>query len=361
MSRGPLIVALEATCLDVPLVEPFAISLSTLHAVANVLVSIRLDDGTEGLGEAAPWTALTGETRESVFTAIEAVRPLLLGEPIGRIRPLSRGMREVLPSDTSARAGIESALFDAFATSLGIPLHRLFGGSVEELVSDLTIPIVPPARARERAREIAGDGFRMIKVKVGNDLGEDLARLRAIREGAPQAELTVDANQGYTPDAALEVLGRLAAEGIVPALYEQPVAKRDLEGLARVAGATEVPVAADEAVHSREDAIRVASAGAADVINIKLMKCGGMVEAMDIAAVARSAGIGLMIGGMVETRLGMNASFQLATGLGGFSFVDLDTHLLLAEDPFEGGFVQHGPRMTVTDAPGAGIRRRAGV
>ena len=145
---------------------------------------------------------------------------------------------------------------------------------------------------------------------------------------------------------------------MTPALFEQPVAADDLEGMARVTQATGVPVAADESVARREDALRVAAAGAADVINIKLMKCGGLIEALDIAAIARAAGIRLMIGGMIETRLGMGTSAHLAAGLGGFDFLDLDTHLLLAEDPFQGGFQQAGPHMTLGDAPGHGIRPR---
>lgn len=352
------IAEVRAERLEVPLIEPFTIALSSLEATANVLVTVVLEDGTVGLGEAAPWKELTGETQASVLAAVEAARGMLVGRPVHETRALSELLRAELPGDSSARAGLTSALLDAATRRAGVPLWQHLGGTGRDLEIDMTIPIVPPARARERAAELTAQGFRMIKVKVGNDLDEDLARLRAIREAAPDAGFIVDANQGYTPDQALDFLARAEPANVTPALFEQPVAAADLEGLARVTMATAVPVAADEAVARREDALRVAAARAADVINIKLMKCGGLVEACDIAAIARAAGIRLMIGGMVETRLGMGTSAHLAAGLGGFDFLDLDTHLLLAGDPFEGGFEQDGPRMRLGEAPGHGIRPR---
>lgn len=352
------IAAVQAAPLEVPLIEPFTIALCSLEATANVLVTITLEDGTRGMGEAAPWEALTGETQASVLDAVEAARELLVGADVRATRSLSERLRQAMPKDSSARAGLTSAILDAATRRAGVPLWQHLGGSGRELEIDMTIPIVPPARARERARELAAQGFRMIKVKVGHDLAEDLERLRAIREAAPEAGLIVDANQGYSPEQALDFLARAAPAGVTPALFEQPVAAADLEGLARVTRATEVPVAADEAVARREDALRVAATRAADVINIKLMKCGGLLEALDIAAIARAAGIRLMIGGMVETRLGMGTAAHLAAGLGGFDFLDLDTHLLLAEDPFQGGFEQDGPHMTLGHAPGHGITPR---
>jgi L-alanine-DL-glutamate epimerase-like enolase superfamily enzyme len=353
-----VIAEVRAEPLEVPLIEPFTIALSSLEATANVLVTVVLEDGTEGLGEAAPWKELTGETQASVLAAVDAARELLVGTDVHATRALSERLRDALPGDSSARAGITSAILDAATRAAGVPLWRHLGGTGRALEIDMTIPIVPPTRARERAAELVAQGFRMIKVKVGSDLEEDMARLRAIREAAPEVGLIVDANQGYTPEQALDFLERAGPAGVTPALFEQPVAADDLEGLARVTLATEVPVAADEAVARREDALRVAAARAADVINIKLMKCGGILEALDIAAIARAAGIRLMIGGMVETRLGMGTSAHLAAGLGGFDFLDLDTHLLLAEDPFVGGFEQTGPHMELGDAPGHGIRRR---
>lgn len=358
MSRPPTIAEVRVEDLAVPLLEPFSISLSTLHATANLLVRVVLDDGTEGIGEAAPWKELTGETQEGARAALARAGELMVGKPATGFRALSGALREALPADTSARAGAEAALLDALTRHLGLPLHAFFGGVSDAVETDLTIPIVPPARAGARASEIAADGFHAIKIKVGNDLAEDVERLAAIAAAAPRVDLIVDANQGYTVEEAMAFLMEAHARGIALALFEQPVAKDDLDGMRQIRAATEVPVAADESSATREDALEVVKHGAADLLNIKLMKCGGPVEALDIASIARAAGLGLMIGGMVETRLGMNTSLHLACGLGGFGFVDLDTHLLLAEDPFEGGFTQEGPRMAVGAAPGAGVRLR---
>jgi L-alanine-DL-glutamate epimerase-like enolase superfamily enzyme len=166
-------------------------------------------------------------------------------------------------------------------------------------------------------------------------VGEDEARVRAALRGAPRSRLILDANQGYAPKQAVELVRRLRRRGIRPDLFEQPVEKKDWEGLARVERDGGVPVAADESVASREDALELARARACSVVNVKLMKCG-LLEAWDIALICRAAGLGLMIGGMVESSLAMACAAHLAAGVGGFSFIDLDTPLWFARDPMKG-------------------------
>ncbi|PMP79541.1 MAG: dipeptide epimerase, partial [Roseiflexus castenholzii] len=189
---------------------------------------------------------------------------------------------------------------------------------------------------------IVARGVTTIKIKIGagdpetttiRTMEHDLARIVAIRDVAPDARLILDGNCGYTADDALRLLDMLSVHGIVPVLFEQPVAKDDEAGLRRLTAARRVPIAADVA--------RLAQSGAVDVINIKLMKCG-IVEALDIAAIARVAGLRLMIGGMVESFLAMTVSACFAAGQGGFAFVDLDTPLFLAENPFVGGMTYRG-------------------
>nr|OGS32276.1 MAG: hypothetical protein A3J82_02415 [Elusimicrobia bacterium RIFOXYA2_FULL_69_6] len=145
----------------------------------------------------------------------------------------------------------------------------------------------------------------------------------------------LDANQGYSPEQSLGLLRRLRGRGIVPVLFEQPAAAEDYAGLRAVSRHGGVPVAADESAGSREAVLRLVRRRAADVVNIKLMKCG-ILEAWDIAAIARSAGLGLMIGGNIESSLAMGAAAHFAAGLGGFSFVDLDTPLWFSRDPMRG-------------------------
>jgi len=212
--------------------------------------------------------------------------------------------------------------------------------------TDISIPIVRPERAGELAAGIVAEGVKTIKIKVGSGLEADIARTVAVFEAAPGCQIILDANQGYNAPAAVELLEELARRGVRVRLFEQPVPKHDFNGLKFVTEQGRVPVAADETVFCAADALRVAATGSANVVNIKLMK-SGLVEGMDIAAVCRAGHLDLMIGGMIETKLAMCCSAHFAAGNGGFNFVDLDTPLLLAEDPFEGGYNRQGGRYSL--------------
>jgi L-alanine-DL-glutamate epimerase-like enolase superfamily enzyme len=184
-------------------------------------------------------------------------------------------------------------------------------------------------------RKILRRGVTTIKIKVGKDLEEDEARVRAVFRAGPKARLFIDANQGYRPLEALKLLRRLRSAGIHPVLFEQPVAKDDLDGLEEVGRKGGVPVAADESAASLKDVWNLARRKAASVINIKFMKFG-VWEAWAAARAARAAGLGLMMGGMVESRLAMGCGAHFAAGFGGFEFIDLDTPLWFAKDPMRG-------------------------
>ncbi|MDE2491650.1 MAG: dipeptide epimerase, partial [Elusimicrobia bacterium] len=209
------------------------------------------------------------------------------------------------------------------------------GGAETRVRSDVTVTIVPPEAAAAAARRIRAFGARTIKIKVGRDPDDDAARVAAVAAAAPRLALTLDANQGYGPRESLALLRRLRARGIRIAMFEQPAAAKDWDGLARVARLGGVPVAADESVGGRADALGLARRRAVSVLNLKLMKTG-LLEAWDCALIARASGLGLMIGGMIETSLSMACAAHFAAGLGGFSFVDLDTPLWLADDPTRG-------------------------
>jgi L-alanine-DL-glutamate epimerase-like enolase superfamily enzyme len=191
------------------------------------------------------------------------------------------------------------------------------------------------------AQRYADQGADVIKLKVGQELDDDIDRVLAVAEGAPDCDIILDGNQGYTPHEALDLLSALAAEDVHPILFEQPVHRDDLEGLRFVTEHAGVPVAADESVHTAADAVRIARMGAAGVVNIKIMKYG-IVEALQVAAVCQAAHIGLMVGAMLESRLSIATSAHLVAGLGGFRYIDLDTPMLLAEERFAGGYLQDG-------------------
>jgi L-Ala-D/L-Glu epimerase len=335
------IVALSAEPLDVPLLEPFAIATGRITAARNALVRVRLSNGVEGIGEAAPFPPSGGETQETALAAVAGMLSLLEGHDVTQWRTLARRLTASFEHQATARAGVEAAMLDALTRSWGIPLYRYFGEATSTVVTDITIPIEAPEHMRELARHYAEQGASTLKIKVGANVDDDLDRVLAVVEGAPDCDIMLDGNQGYTPSEALDLLRSLAQEDVAPILFEQPTHRHDLEGLKFVTERAGIPVAADEAVHTAADALRIAKMGAANVINIKLMK-SGFAEALDIAAVCRAAHIDLMVGAMMESRLGIVASLSLVAGLGGFRYIDLDTPMLLASDPFVGGYTLDG-------------------
>ncbi|HEX9414103.1 MAG TPA: dipeptide epimerase [Ktedonobacterales bacterium] len=335
------IARLEAEPLDLPLLEPFIIATGRMDSARNVLVRITLADGTVGLGEASPFPPSGGESQETALAAVRAMQPLLEGQDATQWRPLAHRLDASFEHQATARAGVEIALLDALTRSWGIPLYQFFGGAQTRVTTDMSIPIEEPSHVTELAERYSERGATTLKIKVGTMVGEDIERVLAAQEGAPDVDLILDGNQGYTPYQAIELVDTLAGDGIRPILFEQPVHRHDLEGLRFVAERAGVPVAADEAVHTAADALRVARLGAANAINIKLMK-SGVVEALDIAAVCRAAHLQLMVGAMLESRLGIAASAHVIAGLGGFRYVDLDTPMLMESDPFTGGYTQDG-------------------
>lgn len=327
--------------LDVALTEPFAVASGTQAVAHNVLVELELANGTRGWGEAAPFPAVTGETQQSTIAVLEQLRPLLVGESVRRWRNLAQAMHEAAPNAAAARCALETALLDALTRQANMPLWAFFGGAGIELETDMTITAGSVEHAAASARAIQARGISTIKLKIGGAPEQDVERIVAVHEAAPNAPLILDGNCGYGPTGALHLLDQLRTRCIPVALFEQPVARHDIGGLARVTREGGVPVAADESVTTAQDALQIAQEHVATHINIKLMKAG-VVEALAIAQIAKAAGIGLMIGGMVETSLAMNMSAHFAAGLGGFQFVDLDTPMFMSEQPFVGGWQQTG-------------------
>src|SRR5258708_23123951 len=344
--------------LNIPLIEPFTIATGTTSEAHNVLITITLADGSIGYGESAPFSPSTGETQETALAAARGCAELMQGKDAAHWRVLSKLIRSVFFSQGTAIAGIEMALLDALTRSYGIPLYVFFGGASSAVETDMRIPLVTPEQGYELAKETVARGITSIKIKVGGDIRDDVARVEAIREAAPGIGLTLDANQGYTANEALLCLEALNDRDIRPLLMEQPVHKEDYEGLRYVTQHTSVPIAADESAYSAANVAHLIAMGAVNVVNIKLMK-SGFVEALDIAAVCRATHTQLMIGAMMESRLGTSAAVHFVAGLGGFRYIDLDTPMLLAEDPFKGGYEQRGGVYDVSGVDrGLGIERK---
>lgn len=340
--------ALHVEQLDIPLHTPFGIAGGAQEVARNLLVALELADGTWGYGEAAPFPAFNGETQASARAAVEAARVLVEGADVREWRPIARALREQIGAAGSARCAIETAILDALTRRAGMPLFVFFGGAGSALETDMTITTGTVEEAGVAALDILSRGISTIKVKVGGgDLGRDLERIVAIHAVAPDSPLILDGNGGMSADTTLELVGALHMQQIHPVLLEQPVPGDDWVGMRQIAQWGGAPLAADETASSAANVLRVAYEGAAQVVNIKLQKAG-VVEALDIAAICRAAGLGLMIGGMVESILSMTMSAHFAAGQGGFEFVDLDTPMFMAENPFTGGFHQQGARLDLS-------------
>jgi L-alanine-DL-glutamate epimerase-like enolase superfamily enzyme len=310
--------------------EPFRIAPGTTTESHNVNVKIITDYDAVGWGESSPSERVTGETSETVIRALDRIAPKLIGRCPLRIEETVEFMDSIVKGNPAAKAAVDMALHDILGKTAGKPLFMLMGGYRTEVLTDLTLSIKSPEEMVEDAVEALRKGFKALKVKVGGDPAEDVERVRMIRETVGQDTLIrIDANQGWTPPQAIEVLNRI--EKFKIQFAEQPVPSDDIKGLARVRKESPVPIMADESVHSPQDAIRLIQAEAADFINIKLMKSGGLLKGRKIADVAEAAGISCMIGCMGESGIGITAATHLAAAVKNIQHADLDSDLLLQD------------------------------
>jgi len=350
------IVSVHARPWTLPLVAPFVIAARRAHDARNVRIRIETSAGGGGDGASCPVGYVTGESVESVNAALQAVGPRFEGQRVDRLQPLFALADTLLRDAPAARAGLEMALYDAWARHWGLPLWQHFGGARVRVTTDLTIPLVTDDEAAALAKTAWSDGFRSLKIKVGDPEGHmaDLARIAAVVRAVPGVRLRVDANQGFSPDDAVTFARALAATGATVDLLEQPVAAQDIVGLKYVRERAGMPVFADEAARTVPEVLRLLREDAVDGVNVKLMK-SGIGGALEIIALCRAAGKKLMLGCMLETGLGIAAAAQIAAGTGAFDFLDLDSHRLLRPVPgLSGGFAVEGEELIVGESAEAG-------
>ena len=346
--------ALEAFLVEVEYREPFTISLGTSVKARNVVVKLASDDGSIGLGEASPSPKIVGDDVDLVVETLRRAWRKLKGVEIEGPETFAEVLGRVSGSP-SAKAALEMAFLDLWCKGLGVPLYRILGGYRRTVETDITIGIMSPEEQAKRAVAYVEMGFKSIKLKLGLEPEVDVERVRAVRDAVGESvRIRVDANQGWSVDEAKWVIGRISNYDVE--LVEQPVKWDDIRGLAEVRRESPIPIAADESVKSLADAIAVIKAEAADVINIKLMKCGGPWQALKLAAVSEAAGVKNMVGCMGETGLAITAGVHVALALRNVKYVDLDSDLLLAERlVVEGGaYCDRGIR-GVPERPGLGI------
>lgn len=314
--------------------RPFITAQGRRESTVNAALVLRLGGGAEGYGEASTSIAQKHLTPAALRAALEKMALRARGRDVRSWRALVDEAWARHGDLSPAVAAFEAALLSALAAEAGTDLAGWLGGARRTLETDVTISASNDSReTAAAAAEAAAAGFRVLKVKVGGREADDLARVRAVRAAAPKARLLLDGNQGFAPAAALRFVAAVLKTGAEVELFEQPTPKADLAALAFVAKRCPVPVAADESVATPADAARAAAAGVT-AINIKLAK-SGISRGLEIAAVARAAGLPLMIGCMAETARGLGPSVHLALGTGYFTWCDLDSDVLLAEDAKE--------------------------
>ncbi|WP_301110105.1 mandelate racemase/muconate lactonizing enzyme family protein [Sporosarcina sp.] len=327
------------------LTKPFVTALRAVHNVQSIIVKVTLETGLIGWGEAVPTHVITGETFGSIRYAIDRVLgPVLIGEDVTRREVLFEKVQRSLLGNTSAKAAVDMAIHDILAQQCGLPLVQMLGGYNDRLTTDLTVSVGAPEDMVKEATEHAAKGFSVLKIKIGTgNFQEERARIQAIRrEVGPSIVLRLDANQGWKPKEAIRIIRQLEDDGMDIELVEQPVAANDLEGLREVTKRTDTLIMADESLFSAADARRLLEMHAADLLNIKLMKSGGIHEALKINAMAQSYGVECMTGSMMETAVGVTAAAHFAASQPNVTRTDLDAPLLLADVFNCGGIVYKG-------------------
>ncbi len=341
----------------VPLVTPFKTALRTVENVEDIVIRINTDTDAVGYGEAPPTAVITGDTKGSIVTAIrDFIAPAIIGMDVQDLDGIMHRLHKAILKNTSAKAAVDMAVYDLYAKSLGIPLYKALGGASDTVETDLTISVDTVDKMVADSLAATAQGYRILKIKVGKEGMADVERIRAIREAVgPEIALRVDANQGWSAKEAVRIIGRLEDLGIGIDLVEQPVGAHDLAGMQYVTQHTYTPILADESVFSAEDAIRIIQMGAADLINIKLMKTGGIYEALKICSIAEIYGVECMMGCMLESKIAVSAAAHLTAAKSVITRADLDGPGLCKIDPYTGGPLYENALIHMTDAPGIGI------
>ena len=345
--------------LRVPLKTPFKTALRTVEAVEDIIVCVHTDTGQVGYGEAPATAVITGDTHGSIVEAIRKfIAPRLIGQEIANLNHITQLVQTALEKNTSAKAAVEIAVYDLFGQLYGVPLYKMLGGGDPVITTDITISVDYIEKMVADSISAVDRGFESLKIKVGKDIGVDIERVKAIYAAVEgRALLRLDANQGWTAKEAVHAINTLEDAGVRLELVEQPVKAQDLDGMKYVTERVHTPIMADESVFGPTEVIDLIRMRAADIINIKLMKTGGLSNAIRIADIAALYDVECMIGCMLESSISVAAAVHLAVAKSNaITKVDLDGPSLCAFNPVDGGVIFNESEISVTDAPGLGIR-----
>jgi L-alanine-DL-glutamate epimerase-like enolase superfamily enzyme len=351
------IAAVRCTEVAVPLHTPFVTALRSTSTVDALLVEVVDSDGAVGVGEAPQVWAVTGDSLPGARACIEGpLTAVLLGRDPRDLLELTSQVRAAVVGNRSAKAAVDIALHDLVARRLGVTLPMLLGGTRLRVRTDVTVPAGDEQSLVTSAARRRAEGFSVLKLKVGTDARADVRHVLAVRrEMGPEVALRLDANQGWTAREAVRVIGTLEDAGADVELVEQPVQAHDLAGLSWVTDRVSTPVMADETVFSVRDLVAVIERRAADMVNVKLAKAGGLVPARTLLDLAVAHDMGTMVGSMMETAVGVGAAASLAAACRTTQVNDLDAAWWAAEAPVRGGLSYEGDTVVLPDSSGLGV------
>ena len=339
--------------LELTLAAPYTIAYETIAHATNFVLKVETDTAHVGYGCAAPDPVVTGETAETVAQAIhEPISALLPGERPGAYARLLEELTKVIPTASSARAMVDMALLDLLAKQAKVPLYQLLGGYREHMITSVTIGIMSLNETMALATRYVEEGFLALKLKGGLNVDEDITKIKRLHTKFPRLKLRFDANQGYTVGDT--VAFAQATEHVGVEMIEQPLAVAQEQLLDELLPQVRTPIMVDEGLKTLDDALRLTARRRTDMLNVKLMKVGGITEAMSIQSVAQAARVPVMIGCVDECALGIAAGLHVALSRPIIKYADLDGHLDFVNDPFRGLFHLKQGVLYPTDEAGLG-------
>lgn len=346
---------IKAEKVKLELFVPFVTAVMSRTFQYTVLIKVDTDMGVFGVGEAVPTRHITAETVDSVLIVVDELREKLVGMDPLNIEAIHSAMDTHIAANTSAKAAIDIALYDIKGKVMNVPLYQVLGGFNTSVETDVTLSIQKPEQLAEAAKKEVARGFHILKIKIGLDPAADIEGIRLVREAVgDKVKIKVDANQGYSCAEAIRVIEELKKYGVIS--IEQPRLNWDVDGMAYVREKTGFTIIADEGVFSPVDAVRHVKRDACDMMNIKLMKCGGIFKAEKINTICEAAGLRCMVGCMVESRVAITAGAHFTASKRNVVDADLDGFILTKELPYvSGGFTAEGGVITLLDKPGLGL------